>query len=346
METRAVMIEKLGSPRVLVEREVPLGDPGTGEVHVRVEAAGVNFADLMMRMGLYGTVPPRPFSPGFEVAGRIVRTGAEVRDRRPGDRVVALMRYGGYARDVIVPADHLFDWPGELSAAEAAALPVVFLTAWVCLFRAGAARPGETVLVLGAAGGVGTAAVQLARAHGLRVFGTAGSRPKRTFVEQRLGAEACFDGRGDWERQVRDAVGEGGLDLALDPVGGEATRACRRLLGPLGRLVFYGLSQAAPGRRRNWLRVARAWLRTPRIHPLDLVEPNLGVHGVHLLHLGRREDVLREGYAEMLPGFASGALVPVLDRTFPLTAAGAAEAHAFVHARRNIGKVVLLSEAK
>jgi synaptic vesicle membrane protein VAT-1 len=345
MQTQAILIERLGPPEVLVEREVALRAPGPGEVHLRVLAAGVNFADLMMRMGLYGTVPPRPFSPGFEVAGEIVATGEGVGAWQPGARVIALMRYGGYARDVIVPADHLFPWPGNLAPAQAVALPVAFLTAWVCLFRAGSARAGETLLVLGAAGGVGTAAAQLARRRGLRVFGTAGTPAKRDFVETRLGAEACFDSAGDWECQLRATIGPRNLDLALDPVGGSATRACRRLLAPLGRVVFYGMSQAAPGTRRDWLRVAWAWLRTPRIHPLDLVAPNQGIHGVHLLHLGDRESVLREAYAEMLPEFTAGTLFPVLDRAFPLTAAGAAAAHVHLHQRRNLGKVVLTAEA-
>ena len=117
-------------------------------------------------------------------------------------------------------------------------------------------------MILGAGGGVGTAAVQLASVAGLRVFGTAGTESKRRFVVQELGAEACFDSRGDWVRPLRKAVGERVLDLALDPVGGKATVQCRKLLAPMGRLVFYGMSEALPGLRRNWFAIARAWLRT------------------------------------------------------------------------------------
>jgi NADPH2:quinone reductase len=252
------------------------------------------------------------------------------------------MRYGGYARDVVVAAENLLPWPGKLTAAQAVAIPVVFLTAWICLFRAGAARKGERCLVLGAGGGVGTAAVQLAVHAGLEVIGTAGGQRKRSFVCERLGARACFDSRGDWEASVREMTGERGLDLALDPVGGTATAACRRLLAPLGRLIFYGMSQAAPERRRNWFRAALAWLQTPRFHPLDLIRPNLGVHGVHLLHLGNREGVLREGYADMLPDLARGVLHPVLDQTFALNRNGAVDAHHYLHARGNLGKVVLV----
>jgi NADPH:quinone reductase-like Zn-dependent oxidoreductase len=342
--TRAILIERLGAPEVLVEREVPLRRPGQGEVHVRVHAAGVNFADLMMRVGLYGTVPPRPFSPGFEIAGDVVRVGSEAGQWRVGDRVVAVLRHGGYARDVVVHARQVFRHPGGLTAAEAAAIPVVFLTAWMVLLEAGHARAGETVLVLGAGGGVGTAAVQLARRHGLRVIGTAGSQRKRDFVTKELGAEICFDSGDKWEGDVRQLVGERGIDIALDPVGGQATAACRRLLAPLGRLVFYGMSTAMPGTKRSWLRALRALLRTPRFHPLSLVEPSVGVFGVHLLHLGAKEAVLQRAMDEIYEGVAGGELSPIVDRTFPLDRAGAVEAHRYLHARENLGKVVLANE--
>jgi len=344
--TRAILIDKLGPPEAFVEREVPLADPGPHEVHLRIDACGVNFADLMMRVGLYGTVPPRPFSPGFEVAGTVERVGRDVADWSAGDRAVGLLRYGGYARDVVVPADQLFSCPDSLSPAEAAAIPVVFLTAWVCMFEAARVRPGESILILGAGGGVGTAAVQLAAGYGLRVLGTAGTPEKRGFVTAELGAEACFDSRGDWEPDVRRVLGHRGLDCALDPVGGEATAACRRLLAPLGRLVFYGLSNALPGERRQWVDAARAWFRTGRIHPAQLAEPNIGIFGVHLLHLGSRErEVLMPAAAEIFRRVVAGELRTVIDSVFPLDRDGAVAAHRHLHARGNLGKVVLAREA-
>ena len=136
-------------------------------------------------------------------------------------------------------------------------------------------------------------------------------------------------------------AGERGIDLAMDPVGGRATAACRRLLAPLGRLVFYGLSDAIRGTRRSWLRAALAWARTPRFHPLSLIEPNIGVLGVHLLHLGPKVSILREILAEVFRQVTEGRLRPVVDRTFPLDRSGAAAAHAYLHERRNLGKVVL-----
>ncbi|HVO34076.1 MAG TPA: zinc-binding dehydrogenase, partial [Gemmatimonadales bacterium] len=297
--TRAILIERLGPPEALVEREVPLADPGPDEVHLRVRAAGVNFADLLMRAGLYGSVPPRPYSAGFEVAGEVVRVGATVTSWRAGDRAAALLRFGGQARDVIVPAAQLFRYPEALTPVEAAAVPVTYLTAWVALFEAARARAGETALVLGAAGGVGTAATQLAVKGGLRVIGTAGHPRKREFVVRELGAAACYESRGDWESDVRRFAGPRSIDVALDAVGGRATAACQRLLAPLGRHVFYGLSDAMPGAGRNWLRAGVAWLRTPSVRPLALIERNTGIFGIHLLHLLSREEILRAALEEI-----------------------------------------------
>jgi len=315
--TQAVQIPRFGAPEVLAEGRIPLREPGPGEVHLRVLAAGVNFADLLQRAGLYGRVPDRPFAPGFEVAGEVVGVGEGVKGWKTGARAVALSRYGGYVGDLILPAELIFPYPEALSPAEAAAVPVVFLTAWFSLFETGHARPGDRVLVLGAGGGVGTAAVQLATSRGLRVYGTAGTEAKRSFVVDELGAEACFDSRGDWEPDVWKALGEKRiLDIALDPVGGKATVACRRLLGPLGRLVFYGLSEALPGRKRSWLKAAMARFRTPSIHPLSLVGKNQGVFGLQLLYLKEKEALMAPAMEEIFRGIADGKWKPILDRTF------------------------------
>ena len=340
--TRAIQIPRFGPPEVLVEREIPLREPGPGEVHLRIEATGVNFADLLQRAGLYGKVPDRPFSPGFEVAGKVEGVGVGVKGWRAGDKAVALSRYGGYVRDLILPTDQTFPYPEELSPAEAAAVPVVFLTAWFALFETGFARPEDQVLVLGAGGGVGTAAVQLAVSRGLRVYGTAGTPAKRAYVVEELGAEACFDSRGDWEPEVWRALGEKRtLDIALDPVGGKATQSCLRLLGPMGRLVFYGLSEALPGRKRSWFKAALARFKTPSIHPLSLVGRNQGVFGIQLLYLKEKEILLAPAMEKIFQGIVEKKWKPIMDRTFPLTREGAIQAHHFLQNRKNLGKVVL-----
>lgn len=340
--TVAIQIPRFGAPEVMKEREIPLPPPGPGEIHLRVRASGVNFADLLQRAGLYGKVPELPYAPGFEVAGQVARVGEGVESWKEGDQAVALLRFGGYARDVIVPADQAFPFPASLDPQEAAAIPVVFLTAWVCLFETGHARPGDSVLILGAGGGVGTAAVQLAVDRGLTVYGTAGTPEKRSFVVEELGAHACFDSRGPWADDLFEALGrKRGLDIALDPVGGKATAAARKLLNPLGRLVFYGMSQAMPGRKRSWLKAAWARFRTPSIHPLSLVAPNQGVFGIHLLYLQEKESMMGPALEGIFQGAVEGRWKPIMDRTFPLTRNGVVEAHRYLHDRKNLGKVVL-----
>jgi NADPH:quinone reductase-like Zn-dependent oxidoreductase len=342
--TLAIQIPRFGSPEVMVEGEVPLAPPGVGEIHIRVRASGVNFADLLQRAGLYGKVPDLPYAPGFEVAGEVAGVGPGVQGWKEGDRAVALLRFGGYARDVIVPADQAFPFPGALTPAQAAGIPVVFLTAWVCLFETGHARRGDSVLVLGAGGGVGTAAVQLAVDRGLTVYGTAGTPEKRAFVVDELGAKACFDSRGLWAEDLFQALGrKRGLDIAMDPVGGKATTAARALLNPLGRLVFYGMSDAMPGRKRSWPKAILARLRTRSIHPLSLVVPNQGVFGIHLLYLQEKEALLGPALEEIFGGVLDGRWKPVMDRTFPLDLDGAVEAHRYLHDRGNLGKVVLVA---
>ncbi len=340
--TRAVLIDRLGPPEALVERDVPLRELDSDSLQLEVRAAGVNFADLLQRAGLYGVSPPRPFAPGLEVAGEVARVGAGVTDWKPGDRAVALLRHGGYSRDVVVTRRQVFRYPDPLTPVQAAAAPVVFLTGHVCLFEAARARSGETALVLGAAGGVGTAAVQLAVRRGLTVIGTAGTEDKREFVVRELGAVACFDSRGDWEDEVRKAAPHG-VNVALDPVGGRATRSCVRLMAPLGRLVTFGLSEAMPGGRRNWLRAGLAALRSPRFHPLQLFRRNFGVFGVQLMYLWDQEAVLRPALEDIYGGIAAGELRAIVDRTFPLTRDGAVAAHRYLHERKNLGKVVLVA---
>ena len=184
--------------------------------------------------------------------------------------------------------------------------------------------------------------IQLCRWRNIRAIGTAGTETKRRFVVDQLGAAACFDSTGNWGAEVERLLGRRSVDVALDAVGGRATQICRSLLAPLGRLVFYGMSDAMPAGRKNWLAMIRAWLQTGRIHPLDLIEPNQSVAGIHLLHLQSKESLLRPALEQIYGAVVAGELRPVVDQVFPLTRAGAVEAHRYLHARRVTGKVVLV----
>jgi NADPH:quinone reductase-like Zn-dependent oxidoreductase len=326
-----------------VDRDAETPSAGGGDLVLRVRAAGINFADILQRLGFYANADKPPYVMGFEVAGDVVQVGAAVEGFAVGDRVVGMLRAGGYAELARVPAAAAFRLPDSISYAEAAASPVNYLTAWFCLFDMGQLKEGEKVLIQGGAGGVGTAAIQLASEAGATIFATAGSDEKVAYMKGAGVDHPINYRRAKFDDEVRERVGDRGLDLVLDAVGGDTLRRGYALLAPLGRLVSYGLSDAVAGPRRSLLQLARAWWKTPRFGPLSLIDRNVGVWGFHLALLPGREDRILAAMREILQRVEAGRLKPVIARTFPLTASGAADAHRFIHERRNIGKVLLVT---
>ena len=338
---RAVLLERKGPPEVMVEREIAVPEPENDQVRIRVRAAGVNFADLLQRLGLYGNAPKMPYVPGFEVSGEVSAVGSEVRSIQEGDRVVALTRFGGYAEEVCAPALAALPVPAELDLTAAASIPVNYLTAWFCLKTMGNVRAGERVLVHNGAGGVGTAAVQLARQDGAEIFATASSDEKLQFLTD-LGVDHAINYRtGDFAEQIRRIAGRRSIDVILDAVGGKTTLEGYKLLAPLGRLISYGMFEAAPTANRNLLRAWRAWRNTPRFNPIQMIGRNTGVFGFHLALLEGKHHLVAEAFEEILGMVLDGRLRPIIAESFPLSASGAAAAHRFIHERRNIGKVLL-----
>jgi NADPH:quinone reductase-like Zn-dependent oxidoreductase len=337
---REMVITRHGAPQVLELRERPDPEPGPGEVRIRVRASGVNFADILARVGLYPDAPPPPCVVGYEVCGHVDAVGAGVTRRREGDRVMALTRFGGYSDTVAVPEVFTFVPPARLSDVEAAAVPVTYLTAAVALYRMAALDAGEVVLVHGAGGGVGTAAVQLARLRNARVIGTASAAKHDAVLS--LGVERCIDSRrDDVSRQVMALTSGRGVDVVLDPRGGRSARESYALLAPLGRLVVFGVSDAVPGTRRSLWRAARLLLQSPAFRPLALMNRNRGVFGLNLGRLWTEISRLHALMAFLIAELDAGHLAPIVARTFPLGQASAA--HQFLHDRGNIGKVVLTS---
>ncbi len=335
---RQAVISRHGSPDVFKMRELPDPTPEAGEVRIRVRAAGVNFADILARLGLYADAPRPPMVVGYEVAGHIDGMGSAVTGFSDGDRVVALTSFGGYADTVVVPAARAFHFPDNLSDSEAAAVPVNYLTAAVALYRMAALAPGETVLVHNAGGGVGIAATQLARLRRATVIGTASSMKHAAL--RSFGVEHAIDYRvASVTDEVRRLTHGRGVDVVLDPIGGRSFSASYSLLAPLGRLVIFGLSAAAPSERRNLWGAARAWLATPRFDPLSLINRNRGVFGLQLGHLWGEGRQLAPLMQMLISELRAERLKPVVARTFPLDRA--ADAHRFIQARQNIGKVIL-----
>jgi synaptic vesicle membrane protein VAT-1 len=331
-----MQIVRFGGPEVFraVERPSPPLLPGC--VRVAVAATGINLAEVQMRVGLYPEAPRLPFTPGFEIAGRVTEVAPGVDGLRPGDRVLAVTVFGGYATEVVVPSWQVRRTPPGLPDAEAAAVPVAFATAAVALHEMARVRAGDRVLVVGAAGGVGTAAVQLAARAGAAVTGLVGSEAKRAAVLA-LGAREVFT-YAEWPGAAPR------FDVVLESRGGRPLSESLGRLAPAGRLVSFGFSSMLAGPRRSLARVAATMLATPILTVFGLVMKNRGVFGANLLKLLADDEgrtVVTRAFDDMLRGFEDGTLRAVVDRTFPLAEAGAAQEH--LRSRTSVGKVVLLA---
>jgi synaptic vesicle membrane protein VAT-1 len=335
---RQVWITRAGPPEVLEVREAPDPEPLAGQVRVRVRAAGINFADLLARVGLYPDAPKPPCVVGYEVSGIVDGIGAGVTGFAEGERVFAMPRFGGYTDVLAVAASQVFKMPSRMTFEQAAALPVVYLTAHHMMIFTGALRPGSTVLVHSAAGGVGLAAIQIARSRGCTIFGTA-SASKHAFLREQ-GCQHPIDSSADYVAAVREVVKDRGVDLVLDPVGGKSWRDGYDLLGPCGRLVAFGLSAVSSGKRRNLLHAISTLLQVPKFSPMKLMDQNKAVAGTNMGHLFDRVDLLRPQFESLTAMYESGAIAPHVARTFRFDEAPAA--HHFLHDRKAIGKVLLV----
>jgi NADPH:quinone reductase-like Zn-dependent oxidoreductase len=334
---KQLVIPRTGPPEVLRVREAPEPQPGPGQVRVRVRAAGLNFADLMARQGLYPDAPPLPAVMGYEVAGEIDRLGAGVVGHAAGDRVIALTRFGGHSELVVVPASRAVPLPDGWSFAEGAACPVTYLTAHHALVRVAGTRAGETVLVHAAAGGVGLAAVDLCRLIGARVIGLAS--PTKHLVLRELGVEPLDSRDPRWPDAVRRAAPQG-VDVILDSVGAASYRRGYALLAPAGRLVCMGVSALSTGGGRALLHAAWQLARFPRFWTISLMQDNRSVAGVNLGKLWDHEGLLRPQLDALLEHARAGRILPRVDGTFPFSEG--ASAHTRLHSRHSVGKVVLV----
>ncbi|KPV52485.1 NADPH:quinone oxidoreductase [Kouleothrix aurantiaca] len=322
---KAIIFDAPGDADVLRYADAPDPEPGDGELLVRVRASAVNRADILQRRG--GYAPPPGASPilGLELAGEVVQPAGAW---QAGDRVMAVVTGGGYAELAAVPAGMAIRIPEQFSFAEAAAIPEAFLTAYLNLFTLGRLQTGETALIHAGASGVGTAAIQLARAAGARVFATAGAENKLALCRE-LGAELAINYKTEqFAEQVMAATGGAGANVVLDFVGAPYWAGNMAALALGGRLMLIGFLGGSQGQldlgalMGKSLTVASTTLRrTPLAQKVALTEAFS---------------------AFALDRFVSGELRPVIDRTFPM--AQAADAHRYVESNANAGKVVLLGE--
>jgi len=324
---KAILVEEFGEPEVLRYTDVERPEPGAGEALIAVKSAGVNYADTMRRRNRYVVRQDLPFVPGSEVAGVVAEVGEGVETVSPGDRVVTLLGTGGYAGYAVAPARNLIPLPDALDFDHAAAIPLQGLTAYHCIKTSGALKPGESVLVHAAAGGVGTLAVQMAKLLGAgTVIATASSREKLDLARS-LGADVLIDyTKEDWPEKVREATEGRGADVILEMVGGDFPEKNLRCLAVFGRMVVFG---AASGERGT-------------IVPVDLMKRCHAVVGFYLPRVMSRPELFVPSMREVLGWTSSGDLKLTIGAPYPLEKA--AEAHADLEGRRTTGKLLLHPE--
>ena len=329
---RAVVITKHGGPGVLQVQERPDPVLAPGEVRIDVAAAGINFADVMARMGLYPDAPKTPCVVGYEVAGTILELGDGVEGLSHGQRVVAGTQFGGYASQVTVPASDVVALPDTLSFEQGAAIPVNYATAWAGLIGYGSLRRGERVLVHSAGGGVGIAATQIAKRHGAELYGTASPGKHERIAE--LGVDHPLDyTKAGWEKGLPH------FDVILDAVGGKSFRTGYNMLRPGGRLVAFGASALVTGQRRNVVSALRTVIRMPRFNMIKQMSESKAVIGLNMLTLWKDRGTLQPWIAPLREMLDDGTIQPVVAGDFAFEEAGAAQT--MITERRNVGKVVL-----
>lgn len=333
---RAVVITKHGGPEVLQVQERPDPPLGREEVRIEVAAAGVNFADVMARIGIYPDAPKPPCVIGYEVAGTVAELGEGVSDPaypiEVGARVLAGTKFGGYASQVVVPAGDVVAIPERLSFEQAAAIPVNYSTAWAGLVGYGNVQPGERVLIHSAGGGVGIAATQIAKRAGAEVWGTAS--PSKHERIRELGVDHPLDYTSpDWERGLPE------FDLIMDALGGASFRRSYNMLRAGGRLVAFGAAGAVSGEKRNLVSGLGTILRMPRFNMIKQISQSKTVIGLNMLSLWKDRGTLSPWIEPLQALLDDGTVEPVVAGAFSFADAG--EGQRMLTERRNVGKVVL-----
>ncbi len=324
---RAILCPRWGGPEVLEVGQVPDPEAGPDQVVLQIRACGLNFGDVLMVAGRYQERPPLPFTPGFEVAGEVLAVGPGVSQYRPGDRVLGLLDYGGLAEQAAADVGRLMPWPDGLDFATGSAFAVAYGTAHLGLAYRARLRAGETLLVHGAAGGVGLAAVAVGRELGATVIATASTSDKLALAGRTGASHLINYVDADFHQAVMELTGGRGVDVVFDPVGGEVFDQSVRCLGLEGRLLVIGFASG----------------RIPELRVNLALVKNIDVIGLYWgAYAGRRPAVLRESLATLAGWLAAGRIRPYVSQTYPL--AQAPQALAALANRQTMGKVVVLME--
>lgn len=335
----AAEVTRFGPPGVLEIRQSAIPSYGARDMLIRTKAIGLNFADVFACLGYYPRIPAPPFVPGIEFSGTVDAVGKSVRKYKKGDRVFGFTRLKAYAEYISVPAEYIVHIPKKMAFEEAAAFGVTSLTAYHALVTLAHIQKGERLLLHAAAGGVGTAALQIAAHLGVTVYATVGSEPKMDLVK-RLGAAVVVNySETDFAGIIRKETNGKGVDVVLDSVGGKVFRKGWKLLAPMGRYVLYGFAAVATEKGVGKLKAAREAVSVPLIYPPSIVTRNVSLMGFNLFFITEKTDYLRGALRQLLRWYDKGILKPIVGAVYPFEKI--AEAQRFLQSRRSVGKVVV-----
>ncbi len=337
---QAFVLHKFGNAEAAFQlKELPTPQPKPNEVLIEAECFGLNFADIMARNGLYQDCPPLPTVLGYEAVGRIIKTGSEVTHLKEGQRVVAFTRFGGYATHVITDQRAATPIPEDMDAGKAAALATQYCTAYFAAYEMASLQNGDRILIDAAAGGVGTALVQLARHKGCTIIGGAGSDDKLAYLKTQGVHHTINYRKGDFYKAAKNILGESGADVVFNSAGGSTVPRSMKLLGSGGRLICYGAAEGA-GRRKNIFSMLKLGIDFGLLFPPFMVMNSKGFIGVNMLRIAdNKPDTLKRCLENVARLFNEGIINPTVGKVF--SAHELPAAHNYLESRKSMGKIIV-----
>lgn len=337
---KAIPIEKSGKPEILKIREWKDPEIKDNEVLIEVKAFGINFADTMARKGLYEDAPPLPFIPGYEVAGIIRKTGKDAKNFSEGQRVLAIVDFGGYAELAAANVHVCFPLPDNLTFSQGASIPVNFITAFHCLYNTGILLPGMKVLIHAAAGGVGLSTVQLAKISGCEIFGTAGSESKINLLKEWGVDHPINYTTTDFETEIKKITNNDGIDIIIDSIGGNYLKKGMNILKANGRLVSMGVSSLSQRGGLNIIKLLPQVFSMLTLSAIDMLRKSKGFYGVNMNPLTKsKPELVSSNLGHIMEMFKDGKLKTVIGKEYSWELA--AQAHDELENRKSTGKIVL-----
>ena len=335
---KSVILTKYGAPDVLQVQEFDTPEPKSNEVRVKVHYAGINFAEIMARMKLYPGGPKPGSVLGGEVSGVIEKIGSEIQGLEIGQNVIGLSMKGSYTSHVCIGPESIIPIPQNFKLDEAATFPVIYITAYMMMFDLGNLQDGDTFLIHGAGGGVGTAAIQLAKTKNIKIIGTSSSW-KHNKLES-MGVDKCIDyTTQNVEKVIMDFTDGKGVDLIIDPIGAKSWKMSYKVLSRMGKLIIYGDQNLVKGDKLNPLVAFKELMAMPKYKPMDLMAFNKTVMGYHLGRFQGYEWKVKRSVKNLVNLINKYDIHPIIDKIFPFEKV--ADAHRHIQNRKNFGKVLL-----